>query len=343
MRDRAPHGRRRAVTRARPVAGAVLAALVAAAPLRTPATPLAIGGGGPPGVDDDGGPLANGRRSELAGALAVAVAIEAAAIFALLLAMRRRRRAQAGAARALVEVARLTRAGATREVGRLVAGEIGTPLTSALNNLGAARRLLLRDVLQLDEIGAAMDEAQAAGESVAHALHRLRSLTPATGAADVVGLNDVVREGVRLVASGGGATIAAELSPVPGIRGDQIELLQAILELLLNAIETACTTGRGSVTVRTQCEGDVVELSIEHRGAGLFEPDRSRALSSSAATESLGLDAGLAIARSIVESFGGRISVEPPPHAAHVGSDRVSAMCVRFQRAPAVAPAAQSR
>ena len=58
--------------------------------------------------------------------------------------------ADVSACRDLVEIAHLTRAGATREMGRLLAREIATPLTSALNNLGAARRLLLRDPPQLE-------------------------------------------------------------------------------------------------------------------------------------------------------------------------------------------------
>ena len=130
-------------------------------------------------------------------------------------------------------------------MGRLLAREIATPLTSALNNLGAARRLLLRHPPQLEEIAAAVGEAQSAGQSVADVLHRLHSLSPAAiGADDLVDLSEVVREGVRLVAGVRIVAVAADLSPLPPIRGDRVELLQVVLELLLNALEEASAPGR---------------------------------------------------------------------------------------------------
>ena len=258
MRDRAAPDRRCARKRPRSLAGAALAAALAAAP--SPPTTAVTGPdvASSIGVSDDGGPLPNGGR-DLAGALAIAAAIEAGVIVVLLLTMRRRRHADVSACRDLVEIAHLTRAGATREMGRLLAREIATPLTSALNNLGAARRLLLRHPPQLEEIAAAVGEAQSAGQSVADVLHRLHSLSPAAiGADDLVDLSEVVREGVRLVAGVRIVAVAAELSPLPPIRGDRVELLQVVLELLLNALEEA--SARGRVVIRTRSAGDAVEL-----------------------------------------------------------------------------------
>ena len=152
-------------------------------------------------------------------------------IVVLLLRMRRRT-ADVSACRDLVEIAHLTRAGATREMGRLLAREIATPLTSALNNLGAARRLLLRDPPQLEEISAAVGEAQSAGQAW-RTCSTGWAVSAAIGADDLVDLSEVVREGVRLVAGVRKVAVAAELAPLPPIRGDRVELLQVVLELLL--------------------------------------------------------------------------------------------------------------
>jgi signal transduction histidine kinase len=336
MRDRAAPDRCCARKRPRALAGAALAAVLAAAP---PPPTTAVTGpdvASSIGVSDGGGPLPNGGR-DLAGALAIAAAIEAGVIVVLLLTMRRRRHADVSACRDLVEIAHLTRAGATREMGRLLAREIATPLTSALNNLGAARRLLLRDPPQLEEISAAVGEAQSAGQSVADVLHRLDWLSPAAiGADDLVDLSEVVREGVRLVAGVRKVAVAAELSPLPPIRGDRVELLQVVLELLLNALEESSARGRGSVVIRTRSEGDAVELTVEHPGASVFERDRAGVLVPSLVTEPAGLGTGLAIARSIVESYGGRITAEFSPHGARFVPERATVR-VRFERAPAVA------
>jgi C4-dicarboxylate-specific signal transduction histidine kinase len=305
-------------------------------PLRTAAGPVAAS---PTSVPDPGDRRANGDRRDLTTALAIVAVLEAGAIGVLLVAMRRRRHAGASACRDLVEIARLTRAAATREVGRSLAGEIGTPLTSALANLGAARRLLLRDPPQLQEISAAVDEAQSAGEGVAHVLHRLGGPLPAAPcAADLLDLNEVVREGVRLVTSVRACGVVSDLSPLPGIRGDRIELLQVVLELLLNALEAACAAGRASVVIRTWAEGGEVDLSVEHdSGAGVLEPDRAGVLAPSLATESPGSGTGLSIARSIVESYGGRMSAEPPSQGARLVARRAATMRVRFERGNGVA------
>ena len=124
-----------------------------------------------------------------------------------------------------------------------------------------------------------MGEAQSAGQSVADVLHRLDWLSPAAiGADDLVDLSEVVREGVRLVAGVRKVAVAAELA-LPPIRGDRVELLQVVLELLLNALEESSARGRGSVVIRTRSEGDAVELTVEHPGASVFEHGTARACS----------------------------------------------------------------
>ena len=327
---RAAPGRRCARTWRRPLAGAlIVAALVAASPSAARTATRAAGLDVPSPAGGDA-PAANGRDGDLAVALAMVAAVEAGVIAILLLALARRRRASAAAARDAVKIARLARAGAAREAGRSIAREIGTPLTSALNNLGAARRLLLRSPPPLDELGVAMDEARSAGESVAHVLQRLHALAPAGGVAEVVELHEVAREGVQLVSSVGAAAIAADLSPVPSIRGDRAELLQAVVELLLNAVEETAAAGRGRVRVRTRSENAAVELSVEY--PSFVEPDR--ALAPLAATEKSALAAELAVAGSIVASHGGTISTELPSHGARFSPSRLVTLRVRFASAP---------
>jgi C4-dicarboxylate-specific signal transduction histidine kinase len=329
MGDRAAPGRWRARRRASALAGALLAAALATAGGPS-ATAASRDVAAPVGVPR--GALASG----LAPALALA-GIEAGAIVLLLLTMRRRRQADASACRDLLELARLTREGATREMGRSLVRQMGTPLTSALNNLGAARRLLLRDPPQLEEISAAVGEAQSAGERVAAVLHSLCPPSPAARSSQaLVDLNDVVREGVRLVAGLRSAAISAELSRLPPIQGVRVELLQVVLALLLNGVEEASAAGGGPVVIRTRAEGDVVELLVEHPGAGAFEPERAGLAGPFLAPEPTGLGTGLDIARSIVESYGGRFSVELSSRGPRFVPHRATVLRARFERATGV-------
>ena len=334
MRDRAAPGRRCARKRPRSLAGAALAAALAAAP--SPPTTAVTGPNvaSPIGISDDGGPLANDGR-ELAGALAIAAAIEAGVIAALLLTMRRRRHADVSAYRDLVEIAHLTRAAATREMGRLLAREIATPLTSALNNLGAARRLLLRHPPQLEEIAAAVGEAQSAGQSVADVLHRLHSLSPAAIGADDLRRPERSSTGGRPAGRGrshrGRGRRAVPAAADPGRPGRAPSGgARAPLERV-----------GGSVCAGPRRDPDSVgrrrgRASVERPRAGVFGQDRAGVLAPSLATEPAGLGTGLAIARSIVESYGGKMTAELSSHGARIVPDRATVR-VRFECAPAVA------
>ena len=248
----------------------------------------------------------------LASALAIAAALEAGLLGVLLLALRRRRRAGASACRRLAEIARLSSAGATRELARWLVGAMGTSLASALNDLAAARRLLLREAPPLDEVAAALDEAQAAGERVAGVVRQLRAVLPADGGRVPLDANEVVREALRLVRGvcGRHETVTSTLSPLPPVRGDRRELVLVVLEMVLDALESASSSRRGPVVVRTRSAGDSIELWVDESSEGAAGPDRARLLAPFLAKDLMGLGAGLAAARSIVESYGGRITAE---------------------------------
>jgi len=314
MPGRGVSGLPHALRRGRSLAAAILvAALAAAAPCRAAsAGDPAVAASRSRTPADDAGPRASGGSS-LAPALAIVVGLEAAAIGVLLAGLLRRRRADASACRRLVRIAHLSSAGAARETGRWLADAIGGPLASTLNNLGAARRLLLRETPPLEEVAAAVDEAQAAGETAARVVNQLRALLPDRSAGHrPVDLNAVVREALRLVARGRTAAVTAALSPLPPISGDRGELLQVVLEVVLNALEVAATAGRGAVSIRTRAAGGSVELWVDDSGAGTAEEGRTPLLTPLFATDLMGLGAGLAAARSIVESYGGRIAAESP-------------------------------
>ncbi len=100
---------------------------------------------------------------------------------------------------------------------------------------------------------------------------------------------------------------------LPPLLGDQILIEQALLNLVLNAIDAlggvsraqrnlsvrTCEQPEGSVRVEVCDNGPGLDKEVEHR---IFEPFFS--------TKSEGMGMGLAITKSIVDNHGGRIGAE---------------------------------
>ena len=93
---------------------------------------------------------------------------------------------------------------------------------------------------------------------------------------------------------------------LPEIQGDPVQMKQAILNLLLNAIE-ACP-GEGSVTVTTEAEGNEITLKISDNGGGIPESHRERIFEPFFSTKESRAGLGLALALEIVKMHQGRLS-----------------------------------
>jgi signal transduction histidine kinase len=101
------------------------------------------------------------------------------------------------------------------------------------------------------------------------------------------------------------------------IHGDRILLRQALLNLILNAVEVMDPGGCLHVDVETQFESaglwtdsPVVKILVQDDGRGISEEDLDRIFDPFFTTKSRGTGLGLAIVNNIVESHGGIIEVD---------------------------------
>jgi two-component system, NtrC family, sensor histidine kinase HydH len=100
---------------------------------------------------------------------------------------------------------------------------------------------------------------------------------------------------------------------LPAVRGDTLLLGQVLSSLLANAIEAL--DREGQITVR----GDWVRgqshvtLSVEDSGPGMTGAQLSRAGKPFHTTKPRGLGVGLALARRVIERFGGRLEIDSDP------------------------------
>lgn len=97
---------------------------------------------------------------------------------------------------------------------------------------------------------------------------------------------------------------------VPAVQGDQVQLQQVVLNLLLNAIEAVHQTSFGprQLVIRSvQRDPKSVLITVQDTGAGFALEDSERLFDAFYTTKQDGMGMGLAISRSIVELHGGRI------------------------------------
>jgi signal transduction histidine kinase len=103
-------------------------------------------------------------------------------------------------------------------------------------------------------------------------------------------------------------TIHSELDgSTPKIFANRVQLQQVFMNLMLNAIEAMKGTG-GEVTIRSRLNPeDRLCISISDTGTGLMAESAERIFEPFHTTKPQGTGMGLAITRSIVESYGGRV------------------------------------
>lgn len=94
---------------------------------------------------------------------------------------------------------------------------------------------------------------------------------------------------------------------LPQVMADRVQLQQALMNLMLNAIEAMRDTS-GELSIKSQLmDDDRVLITVSDTGVGLPSESTGQIFNAFFTTKSQGTGLGLAITRSIVESHGGRI------------------------------------
>ncbi|HEY3019548.1 MAG TPA: ATP-binding protein [Solirubrobacteraceae bacterium] len=216
-------------------------------------------------------------------------------------------------AAAALAAALLVRLRAREELVARACHELRSPLTAArlaVHAIGAgdaatAQALAVLD-LELRRAGLALDDLVAARDGA-----RAGDVAELLEAHEVV---QAVAESFLPVARGLGAELRVEPVP-PGlfVRGDRLRLVQAVGNLVGNALEH----GAGPVTVRARCgPGGSVRLEVHDGGPGLPAPVAALAARPRAGRGRRGR--GLAIATDVAVRHGGRLVSAPSPRGARL-------------------------
>ena len=254
----------------------------------------------------------------------LAVSVLAVLILLVVIERARRRRAELNMRQSQATVAHMNRVEVFGELASALAHEVNAPLAAIMNDARAARHFLeatapgLRDAREC--IAAIEISAQRAREVILRMRSALRKETAARSLRD---LSSIVSDSVQLLqheARDRGVEFELVLATRPlQVEVDPVQVQQVVLNLLLNALDASAEqpAERRRVLVRTQAWEGLAEALVLDRGCGVPDKDRPHLFEPFYTTKPTGLGMGLSISRSIAESHGGRILMEP---AGEVGS-----------------------
>jgi two-component system sensor kinase FixL len=214
------------------------------------------------------------------------------------------------------EMAHIGRVSAMGELTASIAHELNQPLTAILNNAQVAQRFLAAEVVDRGELREILDDIVADDKRAADVIQRLRLLLK-KGDLDYarLDLNEVVSEVARLVIGDtDNRNVSLDVTPTAGlahVRGDRVQLQQVMLNLVLNGLDAVRDPERSErrLVIRTFRENDaVVGVAVRDSGSGIADKDVDHIFEPLYTTKAEGIGMGLAIARTIVEAHGGRLT-----------------------------------
>ena len=228
-----------------------------------------------------------------------------------------RQEAELDAQRSRQEVAQMGRRASMGELASALAHQLNQPLAGIMANAQATQRLLdssARDTRDVREgLVDIVDDCRRASDVV----QRVRDMVaPSRVQRAPLDLGDVVRDVAMLLASDAlirrvklSLEFGGDATP---ITGDRVLLQQAVLNVIVNAIDAAADQRAGDrvVTVWIESSNGRARIRVRDRGAGLSPGSESQVFEPFFSTKATGLGMGLAIARSIVESHGGTIQLD---------------------------------
>jgi signal transduction histidine kinase len=196
-------------------------------------------------------------------------------------------------------------------LGQLAAGaahEINNPLTAIL---GYSDLLAEDETLPERARGTAVKIREQARRTKGLVQNLLSFARQVPAERTLLDINTVVTNAVQLRAldlHSGGSTIELQLEPVlPGVRGDNNQLMQVFFNVISNALDAMVASGGGKLTVRTLRDRGNVVLLFSDTGPGLKEPHRVFDPFYTTKPVGKGTGLGLSICYGIVQEHGGKI------------------------------------
>lgn len=212
-------------------------------------------------------------------------------------------------------VAHASRVRTVAALGASLAHEVNQPLAAIVANAEAALRYL--ESCNTGEIREALaairDDARRAGEIIlrAHRLVRKQPVAPEPVDAARVAREVLAFTRVRLRHAGVEARLDCAAA-LPRVLADPVQLYQALLNLVVNAIDAMEGNPPGAprtLAIAAEGEDGGVRIRVTDSGHGADDETLARMAQTFHTTKARGTGLGLLVTRSLVEAHGGRLDV----------------------------------
>jgi two-component system, LuxR family, sensor kinase FixL len=204
----------------------------------------------------------------------------------------------------------ISRVSAMDAMSSAIAHELNQPLTSIMN-LASIIAMIAATRSDSKELETVAHDLQKGAYRAAEILRRLRAMTMRGDVEKVsVALADCVREAAALALTGSSTQIGYDIPPDLHVWADRIQLQQVIVNLVRNAAEATAGLSGARIDIEARQEGDLVCLTVKDNGTGIPADVLPTIFDSFRSTKPGGMGVGLAISRTIVETHGGRLTVE---------------------------------
>lgn len=220
---------------------------------------------------------------------------------------------------AQAELARASRAATVGALSASIAHEINQPLGAVVMNAQTCLRWLGKDPPDVEAAVRAAERTVRDGRRAAEIVQRTRGQLVRDERSDAaIDLRALVEETVALLEaelSAHAARVVTRFAPaVPPVRADRVALQQVLINLITNGVHAMADTPAAARELTVGVDGPVgadapeVRVSVRDRGKGIADDVQARLFEPFFTTKRGGMGMGLAICRSTIETYGGRLT-----------------------------------
>ncbi len=212
--------------------------------------------------------------------------------------------------------AQLIRSEKLAALGQLAAGiahEIRNPLTSINILIHSLRERLPSENSLQEDIKVIEEEIHRMNEIVDQFLRFAKPSSPFLEKTDVLSIFEETLQLLRPQIEKQRIVVEKEFQALPMIQMDPEQMKQAMLNLLLNAIQAMPEGGQLTLKGQNSKEGQWIHLFIEDSGMGISLEDVDKLFDPFFSTKEGGIGLGLSITHRIIDQHHGKIEVESTP------------------------------